>query len=50
MIAVPDVGPTLYKCYANVSCLLGYVRLQTDVGLCTELEVNHRTGSSVVCV
>ena len=20
-----DVGPTLYKCYANVLCLLGYV-------------------------
>ena len=25
---VEDVGPTLYKCYTNVLCLLGYTSLQ----------------------
>ena len=24
---VEDVGPTLYKCYTNVLCLLGYARV-----------------------
>ena len=30
--SVFDVGPTLYECYTNVLCLLGYVHVKPAIG------------------
>ena len=38
---VEDVGPTLYKCYTNVLCLLGSASSQRAQGICAAL-VQHR--------